>query len=430
MSKKFQPKNSLIAALDIGSSKIACFIARVKDDNGNIDLIGIGHQASQGIKSGIIVDIDAAESAIRQAVHAAEQMAAEVTRGYPLREVIVNVPAIHTRSHLMRVDVQVLGEAITDNDIKRALAKAQDQAIRQGMEASNGQGIELIHTIPTAYRIDGHEGIKEPRGLYGQSLEVDVHLMTGNMGALRNMASCIESSHLDITALCSSAYAAGLSSLVDDEMDLGCTVIDMGGGTTSMAVFQGRELIYADAIPVGGQHVTGDIAKGLTTSIQAAERLKTLYGGAMATMTDDKDLIDVPQLGEDEHTAPNHVPRSYLVSIIQPRIEETFEMVRSRLSDVGLNHVAGRRVVLTGGASQINGLRELAQLVLDKQVRLGRPMRLQGLPDAVAGPAFATTAGLMHYVTERAAEIPAEIAANVDAGTIFQRVKLWLKENW
>jgi len=430
MSKRFQPKNSMIAALDIGSSKIACFIARVKDDNGNIDLIGIGHQASRGIKSGIIVDIDAAESAIRQAVHSAEQMAAEITRGYPLREVIVNVPAVHTKSHLMRVDVQVLGEAITDNDIKRALAKAQDQAVRQGMESSGGQGIELIHTIPTAYRIDGHDGINEPRGLYGQSLEVDVHLMTGNMGGLRNMASCIESSHLDITALCSSPYAAGLSSLVDDEMDLGCTVIDMGGGTTSIAVFQGRELIYADAIAVGGQHVTGDIAKGLTTSLIAAERLKTLYGGAMGTMTDDKDLIDVPQLGEDEHTVPNHVPRSYLVSIIQPRIEETFEMVRSRLEDVGLSQVAGRRVVLTGGASQINGLRELAQMVLDKQVRLGRPMRLQGLPDAVAGPAFATTAGLMHYVTERASEIPAEIAANVDAGSIMQRVKLWLKDNW
>ena len=426
MAKKIQPKGSLIAALDIGSSKIACFIARVKDDNGNIDVIGIGHQASQGIKSGTIVDLDAAEASIRQAVHAAEQMASEVTRGYPLREVIVNVPGIHTKSHLMRVDVQVLGEAITDNDIRRALAKAQEQAI----SSDNAKDIELIHTIPTAYRIDGHEGIKEPRGLFGQNLEVDVHLLTGNMGGLRNIASCIESSHLNITALCSSPYAAGLASLVDDEMDLGCTVIDMGGGSTSIAVFHGRELIYVDSIPVGGQHVTNDIAKGLTTSLAAAERLKTLYGSAIATMTDDKDLIDVPPLGEDEHTAPNHVPRSYLVSIIQPRIEETFEMVRSRLNDVGLSHVAGRRVVLTGGASQIAGLRELAQLVLDKQVRLGRPIRLQGLPDAVSGPAFATTAGLLNYMTERTEEMPAEIMSNVEAGSLFQRVKMWLKENW
>lgn len=422
MGKRLQPKGSVIAALDIGSSKIACFIARVRDDNGNVDVIGIGHQASQGIRSGTVVDLDAAEAAIRQAVHAAENMAADVTKGYPLREVIVNVPAVHTSSHLMRVDVQVMGESITDNDIRRALAKAQGQV--------EGHELELIHTIPTAYRIDGHEGIREPRGLFGQMLEVDVHLVTGNIGTLRNMANCIESSHLDITALCSSPYAAGLASLVDDEMDLGCTVVDMGGGTTSIAVFFGGELIFTDAIPVGGQHVTNDIAKGLTTSLQAAERLKILYGSAMATTTDDKDLIDVPPIGEDEHTQPNHVPRSYLVSIIAPRLEETLEMVRGRLHESGLGAIAGRRLVLTGGASQIPGLRELGQKYLEKQVRLGRPARMPGLAEAVSGSAFATTAGLLHYVTERTDEIPAEIMANVEPGTLWQRVQVWLRENW
>jgi cell division protein FtsA len=419
-------KGSLVAALDIGSSKIACFIARVKDDAGNVDVIGIGHQASRGIKSGTVVDLDAAEQAIRQAVEAAENMAADVMRGYPLRDVVVNVPALHTQSHLMRVDVQIMGEAVTNNDIRRALAKAQDQAVQD----AGATDIELIHTIPVAYRIDGHEGIKEPRGLYGQTLEVDVHLVTGQMGALRNMASCIRRSHLDITALASSPYAAALSSVVDDERDLGCTVIDMGGGTTSIAVFMGRELIFTDAIPVGGQHVTADIAKGLTTSITAAERLKTLYGSAIATMTDDKDLLDVPPLGEDDHTSPNHVPRSYLVSIIQPRLEETFEMVRARLQDHGMSGVAGRRVILTGGASQIAGLRELSQLVLDKQVRLGRPVRIDGLPDAVSGPAFSVAAGLLTYVTERAHEMPGDILSNVESGTLWQRVRLWLRENW
>lgn len=422
MGKRLQPKGSVIAALDIGSSKIACFIARVRDDNGNVDVIGIGHQASQGIKSGTVVDLDAAEAAIRQAVHAAENMAADVTKGYPLREVVVNVPAVHTASHLMRVDVQVMGESITNNDIRRALAKAQ--------QSVTGNDKELIHTIPTAFRIDGHEGIREPRGLFGQMLEVDVHLVTGNIGTLRNMANCIESSHLDITALCSSPYAAGLSSLVDDEMDLGCTVVDMGGGTTSIAVFFGGELIFTDAIPIGGQHVTNDIAKGLTTSLQAAERLKILYGSAMATTTDDKDLIDVPPIGEDDHTQPNHVPRSYLVSIIAPRLEETLEMVRARLHESGLGHIAGRRLVLTGGASQIPGLRELSQKYLEKQVRLGRPVRMPGLAEAVSGAAFSTTAGLLHYVTERTDEMPAEIMATVEAGTLWQRVQVWLRENW
>ena len=181
MSKQFHPKGSVIAALDIGSTKIACFIARIRDDIGNIDLIGIGHQASQGIKSGTVVDLDLAEAAIKQAVHAAENMAADVTKGYPLREVIVNVPATHSHSRLMNMGVQILGSAVTENDIRRALAKAQDQVV--------GNDVELIHTIPTAYRIDGHEGIKEPRGLYGQHLDVDVHMVMGNIAPLRNMAS-------------------------------------------------------------------------------------------------------------------------------------------------------------------------------------------------------------------------------------------------
>lgn len=422
MSKNYKPRGSLIAALDIGSSKIGCFIAQMRDDEGNADVIGIGHQASQGIKSGTIVDLEAAESAIRQAVYAAENMAADVMKGYPLREIVLNVPAVHTGSYLMRVDVQVLGEAVTDNDIRRALAKAQDQAI--------GHDVELIHTIPTHYRIDGHDGIREPRGMFGQSLEVDVHLITGNMGALRNIATCIERSHLDITALCTSPYAAGLATLVEDEMNLGCTVIDMGGGTTSFAVFHGGELIFTDAIAMGGQHVTNDIARGLSTSVTAAERLKTLYGSAIATATDDSDLIDVPPIGEIEHLQPNHVPRSYLISIIQPRLEETLELVRAKLHESGVGQAAGRRVVLTGGASQLSGMKDLAHLVLDKQIRLGRPVRLQGLPDAVSGPAFSTTAGLLHYITEKSHEMPAEIMATVESGTLWQRMKLWLRENW
>jgi len=412
----------MIAALDVGSSKIACFIARIRDDSGNIDVIGIGHQASQGIKSGAVVDIDAAENAIRQAVHAAENMAADVTRGYPLREVVVNVPAVHTRSSLMNMGVQIMGSAVTENDMRRALAKAQEQ--------NTFPDQEFIHTIPTAYRIDGHDGIKDPRGLFGQHLDVDVHVVTGAIAPLRNMAMCIESSHLDITALCSAPYASGLACLVEDEMEMGCTVVDMGGGTTSIAVFFGKELIYTDSIPVGGNHVTNDIARGLTTTLQAAERMKTLYGSAIATATDDKDLIDVPPLGEEDHIAPNHVPRSILVSIVAPRLEETLELVRARLHDSGLGAIAGKRVVLTGGASQIPGLRELAQKYLEKQVRLGRPIRMPGLPDAVSGPAFSTTAGLLHYVTERGAEMPSEILANVEPENWWQKVNFWLKENW
>lgn len=423
MKRKHKPKGSLLAALDIGSSKIACFIGRVADDEGTFEVLGVGHHPSRGIKGGTIVDLEQAETVIRQTVHAAENMAAGVMKGYPLREVVVNLPGVHAISHGHTADIQVSGHEITGNDVRRALSKAQDQLV--------SSEYELIHTIPMGFRIDGHEGIREPRGMFGQHMSVDIHMVAGDMGAVRNMATAIERSHLDITALCVSAYASGLASLVEDEMDLGCTVIDIGGGVTSFAVFQGGVMIYSDAVPLGGQHITGDIAKGLTTALQDAERLKILYGSAMASHMDESELIDVPRLGEEEsHLAPNHVPRSLLVGIIQPRIEEIFEMVRSRLHDSGLGNMIGRRVVLTGGGSQMAGMRDLAQHVLDKQVRLGKPIRLTGLPDAVSGPAFSTAAGLLTYISERADEMPAGIMAQTEPGSPWDRVKYWFRENW
>lgn len=422
MNKKPTPKGSLVAALDIGSSKVACFIGRALDNEGNFEILGVGHHASAGVKNGIVSDLDQAEATIRKTVHAAENMAADFMKGYPLREVVVNVPSTITRSHHDSAKIQILGHEITDNDVRRALAKAQEDVVVDDYE--------LIHTVPIGYSIDGHKGIKEPRGMYGQDMQVDIHMISGDMGALRNMATSIERSHLDISAFCSSAYAAGLAALVDDEMDLGCTVIDIGGGITSFAVFHERSLIYCDSIEIGGQHITSDIAKGLTTSLASAERLKALYGSAMGSALDETEMIDVPQLGEDEHAEPHHVPRSILVGIIQPRIEEIFEMVRAKLQDSGLGHSLGRRVVLTGGSSQTPGLRELAQHVLDKQVRLGKPIHLTGLPDAVSGPAFATAAGLLNYISDRSHEMPADIMEQVEPGSIWERTKLWLHENW
>ena len=415
-------KGSLLAALDIGSSKIACFIARIIDDQGTFEVLGVGHHASAGVKGGTITDLDRAEAAIRQTVHAAENMAADVMKGYPLREVVVNLPGVHAMSHGHTSDVSVAGHEITDNDIRRALAKAQDQVI--------SEDYELVHTIPIGFRIDGSEGIVDPRGMVGQNMSTDIHIVTGDIAALRNIATCIERSHLDITAFGHAAYAAGLASLVEDEMDLGCTVIDMGAGTTSFAVFQGGNILYSDSIPIGGAHVTSDIAKGLVTPLQDAERLKALYGSAIASHNDENELIDVPRLGEDPSTEPNHVPRSLLVGIIQPRVEEILELVRARLNDSGLGTAIGRRVVLTGGASQLNGIRDLAEHVLDKQVRLGKPIRLSGLPDAVSGPGFATVAGLLAYIAEHSHEMPAEIMAHAAPGSFMERAKLWLRENW
>ncbi|MGB0719494.1 MAG: cell division protein FtsA [Bdellovibrionales bacterium] len=415
-------KGTLLAALDIGSAKIACFIARVVDDAGGFEVLGVGHHASAGVKGGVITDLNKAEIAIRQTVHAAENMAASVMKGYPLREVIVNLPAVSAAGHAHSADVQISGHEITDNDVRRALVKAQEQVL--------SSEYELVHTIPAGFRIDGHGGISDPTGMVGQNMGVDIHMVTGDIGALQNIATCIERSHLGITAFCHSAYASGLACLVEDEKDLGCTVVDMGHANTSFAVFQGGHMIYSDTIPIGGGHVTNDIAKGLTTPVSDAERLKALYGHAMAASHDENELIDVPRLGEEDSFETNHISRSLLVGIIQPRLEEIFEMVRAKLKDSGLGSALGRRVVLTGGASQMGDMRELAEHVLDKQVRLGKPIRLSGLPDAVSGPAFTCVAGLLTYVAEHSHEMPAQIMAQVEPGSFWEGIRHWLKENW
>lgn len=422
MRAKTRGKGSIVAALDIGSSKIACLIARALDEDGAFEVVGMGHQAAAGIRGGTVVDIDAAEAAIREAVHAAENMAADTLRGYPLREVVVNVPGVHVQGHHLAVDIQILGHAVTENDIRRALVKAQEKIA--------SHDTELVHTVPTFFAIDGHPGVRDPRGMFGQLLEVDIHLLAARADALKNIAACIERSHLDIAALGVSSYAAGLSSLVEDEMDLGCTVVDIGGGVTSIAVFHGGSVIYSSALALGGQHVTADIARGLTTSIADAERIKILYGSAIAAGSDESELIDVPPIGEDMRSQPNHVPRSLLVGIIQPRLEEILEHIRARLDESGLGPLLPRRVVLTGGTSQMPGIRELAQHVLDRQVRLGRPIRVQGLPDAISGPAFATAAGLLTYLSERSHEMPARILARAEAVSLWDRTRLWLRENW
>ena len=418
---------NIISVLDIGSSKICCFIAEVKN-HGTIEIIGIGHQASRGVKSGAIVDLKAAETAVAHAVEAAEMMAKTQLQGQPIKSVLVNVPGVHSVSHQMSVDVRISGHEVSDRDVRGALANSLG-AVAPGKD-------ELVHVIPAGYTLDRTRGIQEPRGMVGENLGVNITAVTGASSALRHLAAIAGQNHLELDGFCSTPYASGLAALVGDETQLGCTVVDMGGGTTSIAVFSGGKLVYTAAIPVGGQNVTNDIARGLTTSVADAERIKTLYGSARATGIDDGAMIDVPPVGEEEHEQPNYVPHSFLTSIIQPRIEETFELVRAKLVDSGINKIAGRRVVLTGGASQLPGLCDIGQLILDKQIRLGRPQNIKGLAEATGGPAFSTAAGLLIYAAEHTNEIPAANHGRAFGlpiplnGHLLQKVTHWLKENW
>ncbi|PWC54348.1 cell division protein FtsA [Azospirillum sp. TSO22-1] len=408
-------RGGVVAALDVGSTKVCCFIAR-HEEQGSVKVVGVGHQLAAGVRAGAIIDMEAAETSIGAAVHAAEQMAGET-----IRDVVVNVSGGYPVSHTFNAEVSVPGQEVTDSDVRRAMAHAR--GLQVGAEST------LIHALPVGFSLDGNRGIRDPRGMYGDRLAVHVHVITAAAGAVRNLQTCVNRCHLDIESMVVSPYASALATLVEDEMELGVACIDMGGGTTTISVFFEGRMVWTDCIPVGGSHVTNDIARGLTTPVVHAERMKTLYGSAMASAADEREMIDVPQVGEEERASGNHVPKSLLVRIIQPRLEEIFELVRSRLEQSGFAKLAGRRVVLTGGASQLPGTRELAQLILDKQVRLGRPTRIGGLADANGGPAFSTAAGLLIHAVRHPTELPVSVHEAVSGGGIWGRVGMWLREN-
>lgn len=381
-------RRGTIAALDIGSSKVACLIGQHSDDgNGTVQISGFGHQLSEGLNAGQVTDMRAAEDSIRAAVDAAERMA-----GMEVRDVTIGLSANRLHSQICQAEVPLNGHTVTEEHMAAAM--------RHALEAFWSEEAEILHAIPIAYEIDDSYGIAEPRGMCGDTLRVSMHLMSAPATAVRNLLSCIEHCHLQCEKLVVTPFASALSTLMQDELDLGVLQVDMGGGTTSASIFYEGEPLFTTVVPVGGRHITSDIAHGLNVSVATAERIKTLYGSALATPVGEREQFEVPVLGGDHQT----LPRSELTKIIRPRLEETFEMVMKKVEESGLGHLAGRRVVLTGGASQLNGAPELAQTIMEKQARMAGPMRLTGLPEAAAGPSFAACAGLLRYAGKNHAD--------------------------
>ena len=415
-------RHGLVAALDVGSSKVTCFIARLdagRDGRApQVRVLGIGHQISSGIRCGTIVDMERAEEAIRAAVESAERMA-DVT----VEDVVLAFATGGLQSQRLSCDVAIAGHDVSDQDLKRVL--------QRGHQRPNAPDREVVHAIPVSYSIDGSPGIRDPRGMYGERLGVMMHVVTAASAPLRNLLICVERCHLRVLELAVAPYASGLSALVEDEMDLGATCIDMGAGTTSFSIFRYGHLVACDIVPVGGAHVTTDIARGLSTTMIHAERIKTLHGSALAGGTDDREMVAVPLLGEEATDEVNRVPRSMLTGIIRPRLEETFELVRDRLLNSNCEKLSGRRVVLTGGASQMNGAREIASRILERQVRVSAPLQLPGVASATAGPAFATVAGLLQHAMRPSVEA-ARAAPEADgkAAFAFGRLGRWLRENF
>lgn len=423
-------KVRLLTVLDVGSSKVSCIIARLRPHEGGtllpgrthrMEVLGIGFQRSRGVKSGVIIDLDAAEQSIRLAVDAAERMA-----GLTVDSLIVNISAGRLKSEAFSASVNLGGHEVEQSDIRRVLAAGAKQALAAERH--------LVHSLPVGYTLDGERGVRDPMGMLGEKLGVDMHVLTADSAPLRNLELCVNRCHLSVEAMVATPYASGLAALVGDEAEMGAACIDMGGGTTTISVFSEGKFIHADAIAIGGNHVTMDIARGFSTRMEDAERLKVMFGSALPSAADDRDLISVPSIGDDDRDVPNQYPRSVLTRIIRARVEETLELVRDRLNQSGLGHIVGKRVVLTGGASLLPGMPEAGRRILARNVRIGRPLGIAGLPEAAKGAAFSAAVGLLIYpqvagIEERSVRA-ASFGLLTGTGGRIQRVSQWLRESF
>ena len=389
---------AVVAAVDLGAAKVTCFIMKpegVHRGDRTLTTAGVGYVQSRGIRGGSIVNLDEASEAIAQAVERAENVA-----GVNVQGVTVATAGGQLTSNRVSGRVSIGARPIGDNDLIRAISHALAQVKLPGRRAA--------HILPIAWSVDGQGGVRDPRAMFGRSLGVELLVVSVSEAVFQTLGACVERAHLQFDGVVAAPFVSALAALEEDEMDLGSVCIDMGGGSTSAAVFAAGSLVHVETVPVGGQHVTQDIARGLSTSIAGAERIKTLHGSAIASANEDREMIEAPPRGDDPGAGPVIAPRSLLKGIIAPRVEETLELLRDRLKASHAPVEPGAGLVITGGASQLAGLREVAVRVFDRPVRLGRPRRLPHLADAASGPAFCAAAGVL----QRAAFGPREVATS------------------
>jgi len=423
---------NVIAVLDIGTYKIAALVLKLDPEQAGARHPGIGNMAGQagfrvigagttrsrGVRFGELSAMAETEGAIRTALQAAQKMAQ-----MRVDHVVVCLSGGNLRSYGLAGEVEVEGDTVAENDIARVMAAAEMPDF--------GGGREVLHAQPINFALDHRTGLSDPRGQTGQRLACDMHLVTVDTSLIQNICNCVKRCDVELSGIVSSAYAAGMSALVEDEQELGAACVDLGAGTSSVSVFMKKHMIYADTVRMGGAHVTSDIAKGLHIDQGMAERIKTVHGGVQATSMDDREMIALSGDSGDWDKDRRTVSRAELIGIMRPRIEEILEDVRARLESAGFNHLPSQQVVLTGGGAQVPGIDGLAGRIFGQQVRLGRPVRVRGLPQAASGSAFAGTVGLSLLATHPQDEwwdfdLPVE---SYPARSLKRAVK-WFRDNW
>ena len=432
MTSRLRPvlpnKPTLIAVLDVGSTKMCCLIARLtprpegkalKARTHVAEVLGFGYGASAGIKAGAVAELEPAEQAVRAVVGMAER-----TAGVTIQSIVVNISAGRLISETFNATVALDGHAVEAADLSRVLAAVNDRSVRDERA--------VLHAMPIGYTLDGRKGVRDPRGMVGDSLGVDVAVVSAETLAMRNLELVLNRCHLQVEAFVASPYASGLAALADDEAELGVGCIDFGGATTTVSIFAEGHLVYADAIAIGGHNITLDLARQLSISIDDAERLKTLHASVLPGQSDEREMVAITPVGSGDDEAPMQLSRATLTRIIRPRIEEILSVLRDRLQATGMMDLSGKRLVITGGGSEMTGLPELARRIVARNVRQGRPLGISGLPPMAKGPAFSTVVGMLIYPQVCAQEMIAPRVAGRLTGTdgYLSRVTGWLKSGF
>jgi cell division protein FtsA len=403
---------NLLVGLDIGTSKVVAIVAEVSPE-GQIEVIGLGSSASRGLKRGVVVNIESTVQSIQRAIEEAELMA-----GCEINTVYTGIAGSHVKSLNSHGIVAIRDKEVSATDVERVIDAAKAVAIPADQR--------VLHVLPQEFIIDSQEGIPEPIGMSGVRLEARVHLVTGAVSAAQNIVKCVQRCGLSVEDIVLEQLASSYAVLTEDEKELGICIIDMGGGTTDIAVFCGGAIQHTAVIPIAGAQVTNDIAVSLRTPAQYAEEIKIKYACALSQLANPDETIEVPSVGD---RPPRRLARQTLAEVVEPRYEELFHLVRKELRRSGFEELIAAGIVLTGGSAKMEGAIELAEEVFHMPVRLGVPQYVEGLSDVVRNPIHATGVGLLLYGQE-ALQTRAEAAqSRVGLGSVFRRMKSWFKGN-
>lgn len=406
-------ENKLIVGLDIGTSKVVAIVGEVSPD-GTIKLVGLGSHPSRGLKKGVVVNIESTVQSIQRAIEEAELMA-----GCQIHSVYAGIAGNHIRSMNSHGIVAIKDREVVQTDIERVLDAAKAVAIPADQR--------ILHVLPQEYVIDLQEGIKEPIGMAGVRLEAKVHMVSGALNAAQNIEKCVQRCGLEIDDIILEQLASSYAVLTEDEKELGVCMVDIGGGTTDIAIFTEGAIRHTAVIPIAGDQVTNDIAMALRTPTQHAEEIKIKYACALTQLAGPDELIKVPSVGD---RAPRNLSRQALAEVVEPRYEELFTLIQAELRRSGFEDMIAAGIVLTGGTSKMEGVVELAEEIFHVPVRLAKPNGVEGLSDVVANPIYATSVGLLIYGAKHQLGELVFARKEEEPISFFSHVKNWIKGNF